>query len=741
MLIYRLLKSFFFLGLVICLPVALLKAEDSLDKITLSSIDAENIETDNEGNIILSGKVLVKTNLLEFRASKAIYNESEDSLELTEEVEVVSTNLNISAKRILTNLTDYSFSIKKGSFNFKNTTFGKSEEIFTDDDGNIQLLNTILNNCSAIDPAWEIEINEINLITDENNAILKGIKFKIGKIPIFYFPFIRTAFGNERMSGFLSPSLRQGGDGLDLSIPYYLNLAPNYDLLISPRHITDRGSGGSISFRYLTQNSKGKLNIATILKDKEYKKDVGKDKDRWKISFINTTNLNNRFVTNINYKSTSDEYFFRDIGDDHFGEIRTSYLPREAQIIWKSQNFNLKIGLNRYQVLNPFIEEDFRSLPRVDFNSFVQKEDLSFSLKSSFTKFKGNDSNLFQSEEDNINRILISPEIRYKKDLESSNFTVALGTDFSKYKVESGNLDNSAHWLEAAYRIFLRRNAPNHVSSLIPLLKFIYVKNDDTDLFPLIDTRISSSSYRNLFRRNIYSGKDRTPEMNRLILGVEHSSYSHSSNLNSQLSLGMAFYLKDENSIYENSLRKNKSPIIAEFISDLSENLWSVGNIEWDYESNKVYSGSLGLVYNYMKDTRLEVKSIYRRKNLNPSYIPWSDREVSTKQFEVLFQWPMTNSWSLFGRVLKDLETSRSLDNLIGIQYSNCCLKIGLMNRKWIDEDYFSWQGSFQSAYSALSLGHEPTRNRDNTYIFIELKELGRLGKKISKVISSPILE
>ena len=63
------------------------------------------------------------------------------------------------------------------------------------------------------------------------------------------------------------------------------------------------------------------------------------------------------------------------------------------------------------------------------------------------------------------------------------------------------------------------------------------------------------------------------------------------------------------------------------------------------------------------------------------------------------------------------------------------------MKRKWIDEDYFSWQNNYSSAFIALSEGHDPTRMRDNIYLFIELKGLGRLGKKVSRIISSPKLE
>ena len=63
------------------------------------------------------------------------------------------------------------------------------------------------------------------------------------------------------------------------------------------------------------------------------------------------------------------------------------------------------------------------------------------------------------------------------------------------------------------------------------------------------------------------------------------------------------------------------------------------------------------------------------------------------------------------------------------------------MKRKWLDEDYFSWQNKYDTAFSALSKGYDPVRLRDNIYFYIELKGLGRLGKKVSRIISSTELE
>ena len=740
--INRKLLELYALGIFLLLAPVVLVADQLLDeKIIIKTIDAKNISNDEEGNLILEEDVIIITNLLEFRTDKAIYNQTEGTLELKARTEIKSSNLEISAQHILAKLAEGSFSVKGPDFNFKNRSFGTANELYIKTSGNVLLINANLTNCSKDDPAWQIEAKRIEIQKEGRNAIIRGIKFLIGDIPIFFFPYIRTAYGNERLSGFLSPSLRQGGDGIDLSLPYYFNLATNYDLEVSPRYIADRGSGGSSSFRYLSESFQGEMNLAVLFGDKEYEKEVEKKSKRWKTSWIHQGNIKNRLFTHINFKSTSDEYFFRDIGGDQFGESKTSYLPKKASFVWRAPLFKLALELSRYQILNPFIAEEYKSIPKIAFSSFLNKNNLSFSFQSSYAKFSGGRKNVFNTEFEDIERAYFNPEIQYVLEYPSSKVNFSIGSDILYYRTNSQSYNRSSPWIEATYQVFFEKENKERSSSLIPIIKYIYVENDDAFKVPVIDSRISSLDFNNLYRRTRYSGFERIPQVNKLIIGFEHTSLFKRTNYKDlSISLGQAFYFKKMHSFYK-SKEIDRSPLVAEFRYYFSKNIWYSGFLEWDHSSKKINSGSFGYIYRNDNETRLELRSLYRRKNLNPSYLPWLDSKIATNQIELVTQMPIAGPISIFGRWLKDSETSKSLDILYGFQYSNCCLKIGLMKRKWMDEDYFSWQNNYSSAFIALSKGHDPTRMRDNIYLFIELKGLGRLGKKVSRIISSPKLE
>ena len=56
-------------------------------------------------------------------------------------------------------------------------------------------------------------------------------------VPIFYTPYISFPVGDERKSGLLFPSFsHSGSNGYELDVPYYFNLAPNYDLTVTPSY-------------------------------------------------------------------------------------------------------------------------------------------------------------------------------------------------------------------------------------------------------------------------------------------------------------------------------------------------------------------------------------------------------------------------------------------------------------------------------------------------------------------------
>ena len=80
------------------------ETEEERKEIKIESITAESISNDEQGNLLLKGKVFIKTNLLTFSTDTALYNQSEGIIELFGNGEVKSEKVKLNSSEVLANL-------------------------------------------------------------------------------------------------------------------------------------------------------------------------------------------------------------------------------------------------------------------------------------------------------------------------------------------------------------------------------------------------------------------------------------------------------------------------------------------------------------------------------------------------------------------------------------------------------------------------------------------------------------
>jgi len=173
-------------------------------------------------------------------------------------------------------------------------------------------------------------------------------------------------------------------------------------------------------------------------------------------------------------------------------------------------------------------------------------------------------------------------------------------------------------------------------------------------------------------------------------------------------------------------------------MTEISSNLSMRGSLEIASNLDTISSGEIGIIYTKDQRSNIQLRSIYKIdvKYLNEPSI-WGDADLPVNQLELISQWALSDQLLFFGKVSKDLETNYSRDLSYGVEYSNCCLKLGVMKRKWKDQNYYNFFDIKEEAFNLLDKGLLPERERDNLYFFFELTELGRFGKTISEVLTS----
>ena len=722
----------------LCFLLSIAAPSLSTNEIEINSIDAQVITTLDPDTLSMEGNVVIKTEQLEFWSDKAIYNKSKKNITLEGSIRVLSKNLEISAQEMEANLLDRTFYITETSFTFMKKNFGGADSIRVYANEKVELLNTSINSCSLEDPAWKLNARSLTLLENGRNAVVRGVNLKIKEIPILYIPYVRTAVGKEKFSGFLSPSLKQGRDGLDISLPYFISLAPNYDLTLSPRYIEERGAGIATEFRYLTKTSEGGIAASNLFQDRKFANETNYRGNRWMAQWSHKSQLGSNLFLNVNTEGVSDNFFFENLNEDILGTKQKNYLTNRLNVKWIGKSLKVEGEIRQYKDLNPFASGQYETRPNISINFQDRFNGVNFNLFSSYTKFSFDRSyNPFDKEKE-IKRKTVEPSLSYSKHFVSSSFSIGIGSENLRHDTNSLSLDRTSNWLEAEYKIFFESKSNQSFRSLNPTLKFLKL---DADSHPSvsIDSRLMSLNYNNLFLRNWYSGPDRFLSQDRVILGIEHQNLGLQNDKNLNLLLGKAFFLDNGYSL--EGKNKKTSPLILEFKHRLKGNFFSNGMLEINSDLNKVYSSHFGLMYEHDENKRIELRSIYRRLNPYINNMPWLDNELPISQMELLTQWSISDKFAVFGKIQKDNELHESNDLSYGFQYSNCCMKVGLMKRKWQDQDYYAWYTNKEEAFKALQRGINPELQRDNIYIFFELKNIGRIGKQISEVISSTMLE
>jgi LPS-assembly protein len=148
---------------------------------------------------------------------------------------------------------------------------GRADRVDFIDRGHTRATNAIYTSCPRdgnSEPAWVLATRSVSFDFDANEGVAEGAVLRFLGVPILGVPALSFPLGDARKSGWLPPSVNlDNRSGLDVSVPYYWNIAPNRDATITPKLSTRRGLGVDTEFRYLEPRFEGSLGLDLLPKD------------------------------------------------------------------------------------------------------------------------------------------------------------------------------------------------------------------------------------------------------------------------------------------------------------------------------------------------------------------------------------------------------------------------------------------------------------------------------------------
>jgi LPS-assembly protein len=636
-------------------------------------VKSNRSEVTREGDAKLSGGVTILQGEREVSADAATYDASERRFTVEGDVEYRSPDLRLKGGSGSWNAL--------GTGQFTGAEFelpqrparGSAKSLEMDGEGTLKLDDVRFTTCPAGQTDWELRADSIEIDQKTQQGTGRNVRVDLKGVPILYTPVISFPVGDARKSGFLFPSFGNSDkSGFELGVPYYFNLAPNYDLTLTPFLMSRRGFGLGLDYRYLTEKSRGKFGTDYLPGD-----DLA-NRDRRLSTLEHRTDFSDRLRLAADLADASDSRYFEDFGLGPDGTSIT-FLDRQVHLAWLGNGWRLDSRVQDYQVIDTTVdplERPYSRLPQVAFTGlWPMPAGFEASLDAETVWFD-RDSGVTGLRADAMPRVawgLRGPGYH----LEPSAAWRVTGYELSDTAPGvDDSPDRSAPVLSFDTGLMFERESGERrqfVQTLEPRLRYTWIPFRDQDDLPVFDTALPDLNLVQLFRTNRYVGADRLGDANELAAGLTTRLVrAESGQQYLTATVGQRFYFESPRVVLPGEVAetRNASNLVGE-VELTAWRSWSArAAVEWDAEQSNTLRGDAGVQYRPGPDTVVNFGYRYR--------------EGTLEQWDAGFAWRLSRSWQLYARQVYSTLEDKSIDRFAGFEYTGCCWRLRLLGRNYV---------------------------------------------------------
>lgn len=525
------------------------------------------------------------------------------------------------------------------------------------------------------------------------NAVLR-----MGRFPVLYVPWFKFPVDDRRQTGLLYPSVSMSGrNGFDYRQPVYLNLAPNYDMTLTPRWMSKRGLMLDSEFRYLYEGGRGTIEGAYMPSDEL------RDRDRGRFGFTGYHNIDSHWQARASLGWVSDDRYVEDFANRLNG-VSASYIQSTAGVYGTGQYWNAGAMAEHFQLTDYTLTDanlPYSRLPRV----FVNWEQ---PLGHWFDAGVYAEAVRFQhTERPGGSRLDVKPYLSARLAGPAWYVTPTLAWRYTAYKLDEdlaaqlGGDDSPTRSLPVASLdagLYFDRDTTwdgdAYLHTLEPRLFYLNAPYREQDGLPLFDTRPFTFSWGQLFRDNRYSGADRQTDANQLTVALTTRLIRQADGREKlSASLGQIRYFEDSRVVApgETPVAQGKSAWVAD-ANYMINDRWNLGaSYQWDPKFRREDLASVRARYLWPNDGVVNLGYRYRRDLL--------------EQADFSFLYPVSPTWSVVGRYYHSIQDDKLLEAIAGVQWDSCCLAVRALARRYVRNREGDLDNAIQVEFVLKGLG------------------------------------
>ena len=578
----------------------------------------------------------------------------------------------------------------------KNGAHGEADRVDFLSDQRIAIKNATYTTCERTPgpswmPDWILRAASIDLDNAEEVGLAKGAVLTFKGIPILPIPILSFPLSDKRKSGVLPPTFGLDSvNGVEVTLPYYWNIAPNRDATVFPTLMSKRGINLGGEFRYLEPAYNGQVRLDTMPDDRL------RQQTRWGYSYTHQGSLKGTMFPDsgvglsLNLNRVSDDNYWKD-----FTRVSSSLTQRllssDMTLNWSGWGFSNSVRALKWQTLQDVtapITPPYDRLPQVA-TQYTRSgvNGFDFSFNADYTRFQ---SDRLLTGQPNAQRAFalaqvsrpwqtpsgfLTPKLQlhtsnYQFDTPLTNGAVSASRTVPTFSLDSGLVfERDASYFGRALR-----------QTLEPRAFYVYTPFRDQSSLPIYDSGATDFNFANIYTENAFVGNDRISDNNLLTLGLTSRLLDPDTGAEAaRFGVAQRLRFKDQNVTLPGGVP------VADRISDVLLGASLNWDPQWTFDTTVQFNP---------KTRRSE------RSTIGARYSPGNYRVISaayrfqkdlSEQLDIGWQWPINDLWGdkgqdlgpgqgqgggrwySVGRLNFSLKDGKLVDSVVGLEFDACC--------------------------------------------------------------------
>jgi LPS-assembly protein len=648
---------------------------------------------------ILEGDVLFAQDERTLRADRMTYSQAEQRLEATGGIEFNDPAATIRGERATVHTdTELGEFVDAEYRIWAAHARGTAQSIERTGPQVTELSQATFTTCDPGNDDWLFKMKHLKLDQAKGEGVATGTTLRLGGVPVFYFPKISFPIDDRRRSGWLLPSFGSSeANGVHFGVPYYWNIAPNYDATFTPNIFTERGFRIDSEFRYLTRSSNGELNLQWMPDDRQL------DRERYAAAIDHQTLLGRHWSADVIASDVSDDEYLEDFGNS-LSLSSITYLERRGDLSYGAGPWAFRTRVQGFQTIDPTIAPEDRPYQRLPQLLLTARKarlgaGVNLDLRTELVQFEREDSVTGQ-------RVDLFPSLTWAGEADYGFLRPSLGYRYTAYDLQGtapGEPDRPTRELPIASLdsglIFERDTRRGFMQTLEPRLFLAYIPFRDQNDLPVFDTSELNFGRDFLFHPNRYTGPDRVGDTQQATLALSSRLYDPASGARMvQATIGQIYYFADREVTLpgQEPQTSNRSDFLAQIETQITDRWMAGGDLFWNPDTE--------LFDRFTFDIR------YRRDRKRIANLSYRFLRDDVKHVDGSLFWPIAGRWRGIGRWLYSLQDNRTQEALLGAEYESCCWRLQVVARDYITSDVDSNFGVYVQLWlkGLTGLGNRP---------------------------------